>query len=111
VSIDWGIINKQAIPNQNNVFALFLDLNTGLVFVFPSPSRGLAGTALLAYIQRYGQPLAVRHDNAQEFIAGEFADICSKKGIQQNRSAPFNPNQNPVAYSQHPDLILQHIGS
>ncbi len=30
VSIDWGIINKQAIPNQNNVFALFLDLNTGL---------------------------------------------------------------------------------
>jgi hypothetical protein len=26
VSIDWGIINKQAIPNQNNVFALFLDL-------------------------------------------------------------------------------------
>jgi hypothetical protein len=31
VSIDWGIINKQAIPNQNNVFALFLDLNTGLI--------------------------------------------------------------------------------
>jgi hypothetical protein len=26
VSIDWGITNKQAIINQNNVFALFLDL-------------------------------------------------------------------------------------
>jgi hypothetical protein len=104
VSIDWGIINKQALPNQNNVFALFLDLNTGLVFVFPSPSRGLTGTALLAYIQRYGQPLAVRHDNAQEFIAGEFTEICNKKGIQQNRSAPFNPNQNPV--EQYMDLLM-----
>jgi hypothetical protein len=41
VSIDWGIINKQALPNQNNVFALFLDLNTGLVFIFPwLPWRG-----------------------------------------------------------------------
>ncbi len=96
VSIDWRIINKQAIPNQNNIFALFLDMNTGLVFVFPSPSRGLAGTALLVYLQRYGQSLVVRHDNAQELIAGEFADICNKKGIQQKRSAPFNPNQNPV---------------
>ncbi len=97
-------INKQTIPNQNNVFALLLDLNTGLVFVFPSPSRGLAGTALLAYTQRYGQPLTVRHDNAQEFIAGEFADICNKNGIQQNRSAPFNPNQNPV--EQYMDLLM-----
>ncbi len=51
----------------------------------------------------YVQPLAVRHDNAQEFIAGEFADICNKKGVQQNRSAPFNPNQNPV--EQYMDLL------
>jgi hypothetical protein len=76
------------LPNQSNVFVLFLDLNTGLVFVFPSPSRGLAGTALLAYIQRYGQPLALRHDNAQEFITGELADICNKKAYSKIEARP-----------------------
>jgi hypothetical protein len=38
----------------------------------------------------------LRHDNAQEFIAGEFAE--------QNRSASFNPNQNPV--EQYMDLLV-----
>ncbi len=31
VAADWGIINKTSISGKNNVFALYLDLNTGLV--------------------------------------------------------------------------------
>jgi hypothetical protein len=104
VSIDWGIINKKSLSDQNNVFALFLDMNTGLTFVFPAQSRGMASAALLAYIQRYGQPQSVRHDNAREFTHGEFADICRQRSIQQNRSAPFNPNQNHVEH--YMDLIV-----
>jgi hypothetical protein len=56
VSIDWGILDKKSIAGENNVFALYLDLNTGLVFAYPAQSRGLAGPSLLAYIQRYGPP-------------------------------------------------------
>jgi hypothetical protein len=98
VSVDWGIINKKAIAGQNNVFALYLDLNTGVVFAYPAQSRGLAGPSLLAYIQRYGPPETIVSDNAKEFTGGEFAEICKKQGITQERSAPYNPNQNPVEH-------------
>ncbi len=53
VSVDWGIVNKKAKPNVKNVFALFLDTITGNVISYASESRGQAGPALLAYIQRY----------------------------------------------------------
>ena len=46
VSVDWGIVNKRNKTGVPNVFALFLDVNTGLVFVFPAESRGQAGDAL-----------------------------------------------------------------
>jgi hypothetical protein len=100
VSVDWGIINKKAITGENNVFALYLDLNTGIIFAYPAQSRGLAGPSLLAYIQRYGPPETIISDNAKEFIGGEFAEICKRQGITQQRSAPYtsNPNQNPVEH-------------
>jgi hypothetical protein len=67
VSLDWGIINKKAKSNVKNVFALFLDTNTGNVFVYAAESRGQAGPALEAYIQQFGKPQEIVHDNAQEF--------------------------------------------
>jgi hypothetical protein len=75
VSVDWGIVNKKAKPNVKNVFALFLDTNTGNVFSYAAESRGQAGPALQAYIQRYGKPNKLIHDNAQEFMHGEFNEI------------------------------------
>jgi hypothetical protein len=56
VSIDWGIINKKYQAGKNNLFALFLDANT--------ESRGQAGVALQACIQRYGKHNEVVHDYA-----------------------------------------------
>ncbi len=53
---------------MKNVFALFLDILTGNVF----------------------------DDNAQEFIHGDFDDICKKHRIQQVPSPPYEPNKNPV---------------
>ena len=89
VSVDWGIINKRAIPGKNNVFALYLDMNTGLVFAYPAPSRGLAGPSLQAYIQQHGAPTTIISDNAKEFKGGEFAEICKTKEIRQKMSAPL----------------------
>jgi hypothetical protein len=88
VSVDWGIINKRAISGKNNVFALYLDMDTGLVFAYPAPSRGLAGPSLLAYIQQYGAPTTIISDHAKEFKGGEFAAICKTKEIRQKLSAP-----------------------
>ncbi len=39
VSFDWGIINKKAKANEKNVFALFLDTNTGNVFVYAAENE------------------------------------------------------------------------
>ncbi len=89
ISVDWGIVNKKAKPNVKNVFALFLDTITGNVFSYAAESRGQAGPALQAYIQLYGKPHKIIHDNAQEFMHGAFKDICMAQGIQQVRSPPY----------------------
>jgi hypothetical protein len=81
ISVDWGIINKKAKSNVKNVFALFLDTNTGNVFIYAAESRGQAGPALETYIQQYGTPQEIVHDNAQEFMHGTFKDICLKLTI------------------------------
>ncbi len=83
---------------MKNVFALFLDTITGNVFSYAVESRGQTGPALLAYIQKYGKPNKLIHDNAQKFMHGEFNEICTKQGIQQVRSPPYDPNKNPVEH-------------
>ncbi len=104
VSVDWGIINKRNKAGSLNVFALFLDVNTGLVFVYPAESRGQASEALKTYNQRYGKPHELIHDNAKEFVEGEFADICKEQGTTQKRSPPYEPNKNPVEH--YMDIIV-----
>ena len=70
-SLDWGIINKKNKTNVNNVFAIYLDNYTGFVFVYLAESRGQAsGPSLQAFMQRYGTPKTIIHDNAQEFVGG-----------------------------------------
>jgi hypothetical protein len=80
-----------------------------VVFAYPAQSRGLAGPSLLAYLQRYGPPETIVSDNAREFTGGEFAEICQKQGITQERSASYNPNQNPVEH--HTEIISSRTRS
>jgi hypothetical protein len=96
VSIDWGIINKRNKANVNNIFALYLDNNTGFVFVYLAESRGQAGPSLQAFIQRCGVPKTIVHDNAQDFCAGTFAQLCADKSIQLVPTPPYDPNKNPT---------------
>ena len=83
---------------MKNVFALFLDINTGNVFIYTAESRGEAGPALQAYIQQYGKPHTIIHDNASEFMHGDFQTLCQTQGIKQERSPPYDPNKNPVEH-------------
>jgi hypothetical protein len=98
ISTDWGIINKNTQAGQNNVFALFLDLQTGWTSAYPCTSRGLAGDTLAQYCQEHGAPQSILHDNAKEYLQGEFANICKQKEIKQVMSAPHHPNQNPTEH-------------
>jgi hypothetical protein len=86
VALDWAIIHKKALPKTNNVFAVYLDTNTGLVFTYPAQSRGEAGPSLLKYIQNHGKQKQLLHENAREFYEGEFAKICTEQGITQTRT-------------------------
>jgi hypothetical protein len=104
ISTDWGIINKTAQQGKNNVFALYLDLNTGWLAVYPKENRGLAGETLQEYYQEHGIPGTILHDNAQEYLHGDFATLCQNKGIKQQCSAPYNPNQNPTEH--YMDIVM-----
>ncbi len=84
-------MNNKAKPNVKNVFALFLDTITGNVLSYAAESRGKAGTALLAYIQRYGKPNKLIHDNAQEFMHGEF--IHDNKEFNKYAVLPTTPTK------------------
>ncbi len=96
--MDWGIVNKQYLKEKKNGFALNLDNNSGLGFAYPADSTGPAWPPLSAYIQRYGIPKIIVHDNAKEFLNGEFAQLCKDKSIQQICSPPYIPNQNPTKH-------------
>jgi hypothetical protein len=104
ISADWGIINKTSQAGKNNVFALYLDLNTGWTAVYPKPNRGLAGDMLKEYVQDYGLPETILHDNAAEYLNGDFATFCQEKAIKQISSAPYHPNQNPTEH--YMDIIM-----
>jgi hypothetical protein len=93
VAVDWAIINKRLLPNKNNVFVVYLDVNTGLVFTYPAPSRGAAGPSLLAYIQQYGRLKQITHNNAKEFCHGDFGDICLQRSITPKPTPPFDHNK------------------
>jgi hypothetical protein len=96
MSVDWGIINKKNKANVNNVFSIYLDNYTGFVFVYLAESRGQAGPSLQAFIQRYGIPKTIVHDNAQKFCAGTFAQLCTDKSIQKTPTPPYDHNKNPT---------------
>ena len=104
ISTDWGIIHKTTQAGKNNVFALYLDLNTGWIAAYPKPNRGLAGDTLKEYVQDYGLPETILHDNAAEYLNGDFATFCQEKGIKQIYSAPYHPNQNPTEH--YMDIIV-----
>jgi hypothetical protein len=88
IATDWGIINKQLIQGKNNVFALFPDLNTGWLAVYPQPNRGLAGEALESYCKDYGSHSTILSDNAAEYVHGTFETLCKKKEITEVQRSP-----------------------
>jgi hypothetical protein len=55
-----------------------------------------ASGGLQAYTKKYGVPKEILHDNGEEFMHGEFTDLCTQHSITQTASLPYEPNKNPV---------------
>jgi hypothetical protein len=89
VSVDWAIINKENLPDVFNVFALFYDVNIGLVHIEFQPTSGQAGEALEGYIQRWGIPQTIHHDNAKEFLF-DFSLANSPPFVATTKSSRLN---------------------
>jgi hypothetical protein len=64
VSTEWGVINKTNRVGTNNVFALYLDLQTGWTAVYPCASHDLTGDTLAQYCQEHGTPQSILHNKA-----------------------------------------------
>jgi hypothetical protein len=94
VACDWGIVNVKS-RKGNTVFALYLDVHTGVEFVHCAPSRGEAADALDAHCQTWGMPSELVHDNAVGFLRGTFQMRCRERGTKQSPSPPYAPNYNP----------------
>ena len=103
VSTDWGIVGT---PDRcgNTVFALYVDTSIGVVYEKLKPDRSDAVDTLQGYCQMWGQPETVIHDNAREYLKGDFAKFCREKGIKQKASPPYSPNFNPV--EKYMDIIV-----
>jgi hypothetical protein len=88
------------VTGQDNVFALYLDLNTGWVAAYPKANRGLAGETLAQYCQEFGTPNSILHDNAQEYLHGDFANLCREKQIDHTT------HERPTHTKPKPDRTL-----
>jgi hypothetical protein len=93
ISTDWGIISKTLKPGQNTVFALYLDLNTGWIAVYPKISRGLAGETLLEYCQAFGLPETILHDNAAEYLNGDLPTSAKRKEFNKYTAPHITPTR------------------
>ena len=83
----------------------FIDSYTRLKKFYCMARKSDAPDKLLRFIQDMGQPRIIRADNAKEFTDGRFAHICLQKGISQEFSAPYTPQQNGVAERSWRTLI------
>ena len=88
VALDWAIVNKTALPGQPNVFAIFLDRNIGIVHTVCTTSRGLAGEALLHYIQQWGVPKKYSPRQCGRISSREIRRDMQRK---RNRADPISP--------------------
>ncbi|KAJ9519346.1 hypothetical protein QJQ45_023135 [Haematococcus lacustris] len=82
--------------------ATFLDEHTGLSVIQLLPSKDLVPAAIQRVIteletQSGHRCKALRSDNGSEYCNKALRDWCSSKGIQQQFSAPYCPEQNGKA--------------
>nr|GEW81428.1 retrovirus-related Pol polyprotein from transposon TNT 1-94 [Tanacetum cinerariifolium] len=52
----------------------------------------------------------IRTDNETEFRNHNLESFCDEKGISQNFSSPYTPEQNGIAESKYKTLIEDHLG-
>ncbi|GJP77507.1 hypothetical protein CLOP_g7889 [Closterium sp. NIES-67] len=84
-------------------FLTIVDDHTRAVWVYPLKSKGEVAPAVLKEWMPRAQRecghkvKVIRSDNGGEFIGADFEGELKRKGIQHQRTVPYNPQQNGVA--------------
>lgn len=80
----------------------FIDDYSRFVVVYLMKQKSEALDMLKKYISTYGKPNelevnGMRNDNGGEYISGDFRRYCIEKGIHQEHTNPYQPQQNGLA--------------
>ncbi|KAJ9533216.1 hypothetical protein QJQ45_018360, partial [Haematococcus lacustris] len=97
----YGPISQPA-RDGGRYFATFLDDYTGLSVVVMLKQKSDVPAAVqhvVALLEKQSghQVLVLRSDNGSEYFNGAMRSYCSSKGIKQQHSAPYSPEQNGSA--------------
>ncbi|KAJ9522869.1 hypothetical protein QJQ45_023653 [Haematococcus lacustris] len=93
---------SQPARDGSRYFATFLDDYTGLSVVVMLKQKSDVPAAVqhvVALLEKQSghQVLVLRSDNGSEYFNGAMRSYCSSKGIKQQHSAPYSPEQNGSA--------------
>ncbi|CAI7864027.1 unnamed protein product [Closterium sp. NIES-53] len=89
--------------SDSRYFLTIVDDHTHAVWVYPMKSKGEVAAAVhkewIPRAQRESghKVKVIRTDNEGEFIGNEFEAVLKKKGIENQLTVPYNPQQNGVA--------------
>ena len=93
VHVDMSPVNTASIDEFKYALG-FIDSFSRLGAVYLLRTRTEVGTKLLKFIAELGKPREIVTDNAKEFKFGKFAAICLQRGIHQEFTCKYTPEQN-----------------
>jgi hypothetical protein len=99
-----GPIKPLTFPTKNRYVISFIDDFSRVAISYSIAKKSLAAKCFCEFLKttrnELGEDLPVRFlrcDNAPEFVAGEFSQICENESITYDTVNPYHPEHNSVA--------------
>ncbi|GKA96993.1 ribonuclease H-like domain-containing protein [Tanacetum coccineum] len=96
--------------NHEKYTLVIIDEYSRYTWVYFLKKKSKAATMIMSFVkmvenQNYVKVKQIRTDNGTEFRKTKFESFCDEKGISQNFSSPYTPEQNGVAERKNRTLI------
>ena len=96
--IGVDLMGPLPLTERGNRYLLVLaDYFTRWAEAFPLPNQQaetVAHTTVMEFVCRYGAPLEMHSDQAQNFQSVLFTEVCRLLDISKTRSSPYHPSSN-----------------
>ncbi|GJX21179.1 retrovirus-related pol polyprotein from transposon TNT 1-94 [Tanacetum coccineum] len=105
----FGLVKPQTI-SHNKYTLVIVDEYSGYTWVFCLKKKSDAADCIMSFIRKMENLNEVRvkelrSDNGTKFRNHKLEELCDEKGISQNFSSPYIPEQNGVADRRNRTLI------